>query len=68
MVLVPSTFLLAIPFQPTTTRFTIIKSKQKKCRQEFDQQHGLGSCHLFLFLWCRGYVLGFGDEGIEGQL
>jgi hypothetical protein len=67
MVLPPSTFLLAIPFQPTTTIFTIVKLKQKNYRQEHDQQHGLKSCHLF-FLWCKGYLLCFGNEGIERQL
>jgi len=48
MVLAPSTFLLAIPFHPTT-RFYIVKSKQENCRQESNQQHGLKSCRLFVF-------------------
>ncbi len=53
MVLAPSTFLLVIPFQPATTNFIIVKSKQKNYRQEFDQQHGLKSCHLFVFFSVR---------------
>jgi uncharacterized membrane protein len=53
MVLAPSTFLLAIPFQPTTTIFTIIKLKQKNYMQEFDQQHGLRSYHFYFFCGAR---------------
>jgi hypothetical protein len=68
MVQAPSTFLLAIPSQLATRRFIVVKSKQENCRQESDQQHGLKSCHLLVFLWCRGCVLCLGDEGVEGQL
>jgi len=52
MVLAPSTFFPAIPFQPTTIIFIIIKLKQENCMQEFDQ-HGLRYCHFILFCGAR---------------
>jgi hypothetical protein len=49
MVPAPSTFFPIIPSQPTIVRLIIVKSKQKNCKQESDQQHGLRSCHLLVF-------------------
>jgi len=68
MVLAPLIFLPAIPSQPTTSRLIVVKLKQENCRQKYDQQHGLRSHHLLVFLWCKGCVLRFENEGAEGQL
>jgi len=68
MVLAPSTFRPAIPFQLVATRFIVLKLKQENYKQEFDQQNGLRFHHLLVFLWCRGCVLCLGHEGVEGQL
>jgi hypothetical protein len=67
MVPTPSTFLPTIPFQPTTTRLIIVKSNQENYKQESNQQHGLRSRYLIVFLWCKGCVFHLKDEGVKGQ-
>jgi len=69
MVLAPSTFLLAIPFQHATTKLTVVKLKHENYKQKSNEQHGLRFHHLLVFFfWYMGCILCLGDGGIEGQL